>query len=105
MRKGVANEHALHRDLKTSNKRDLVEEFIACEVWSLAHGCKVGEVKLSQMPFLKNQMVLSPAIAIELHGRDAVGFVREGGCRGSENSWDVFDKDIYVEELRHMGFE
>jgi hypothetical protein len=78
LRKGVANEDALHRDSKTSNRHDLVEEFIACEVWSLAHGWEVGEVKLSQMPFLKNRMVLSPAIAIELHGRDAAGFVREG---------------------------
>jgi hypothetical protein len=45
-------------------------------VWPLAHGWKVGEVKLWPMPFLKNHMVLSPAFAIELRGRDVATFVR-----------------------------
>jgi hypothetical protein len=46
-------------------------------VWLLAHGWDVGEVKLRPMPFLNNQMVLSSAFTIELHGQDAAAFIRE----------------------------
>ena len=38
---------------------------------------EVGEVKLRLMPFLKNQMVLSPAFATKLRGRDTTVFVRK----------------------------
>jgi hypothetical protein len=38
---------------------DLVEEFIACGVWPLAHGWDLGAVKLCPMPFLDNRIVLS----------------------------------------------
>jgi hypothetical protein len=37
-KKGDANEDALRRASKASNKHDLVEEFIAYGVWLLAHG-------------------------------------------------------------------
>lgn len=60
-----------------SSGRDLVEEFIACGVWPLAHDWEVGEVKLWPMLFLKNQMVLSPTFVVELWGQDATTFVRE----------------------------
>lgn len=68
VRKGDANEDALHCTSKMSSGRDLVEEFIACGVWPLAHSWEVGEVKLCLMPFLKNQMVMSPAFTIDLRG-------------------------------------
>jgi hypothetical protein len=71
------NEDALWRTAKTSSGRNLVEEFIACVVWPVAHGWDVGEVKLCPMPFLNNQMVQSPAFAIELCLLDVVAFVRE----------------------------
>lgn len=38
---------------------------------------EVGEVKLRPIPFLKNQMVLSPAFATKLHGRDTMVFIRK----------------------------
>lgn len=66
VKKGDADEVALRRASKLSSDRDLVEEFIACGVWLLVHGLEVGEVKLRPMPFLKDQMVLSPTFAIEL---------------------------------------
>jgi hypothetical protein len=59
-----------------SSDRDLVEEFVACGVWPLAHDWDLGEVKLRPMPFLNNLMVQSPAFTIELRGRDEVAFVR-----------------------------
>jgi hypothetical protein len=49
-----------------SSDQDLVEEFIACGVWPLAHGWDLGKVKLCPMPFLGNQLVQSPTFAIEL---------------------------------------
>lgn len=36
-----------------------------------------GEVKLRPIPFLKDQMVLSPTFAIDLHGRDGATFIWE----------------------------
>jgi hypothetical protein len=77
LKKGDKNKDALRRVAMMSNGRDLVEEFIVCGVWPLAHGWDVGVVKLCSMPFLNNRMVLSPAFAIELRRRDAASFVRE----------------------------
>jgi hypothetical protein len=42
LKKGDKNEEALRRVARMSNRRDLVEEFIACGVWSLVHGWNVG---------------------------------------------------------------
>jgi hypothetical protein len=45
-KKGDKREDALRREAKTSNGHDLVEDFIACGVWLLAHGWDIGAVKL-----------------------------------------------------------
>lgn len=45
--------------------------------WKTSLLADVGEVKLRSMTFLNNQMVLSPAFAIELRRRDVAAFVRE----------------------------
>jgi hypothetical protein len=60
-----------------SSGRDFVEEFVAYGVWPLAHRWGLGEVTLHLMPFLDDQMVQSPAFAIDLRGQDAAAFVRE----------------------------
>jgi hypothetical protein len=56
---------------------DLMEEFIACRVWPLAHGWAFGEIIPRQMPTLGDKLVRSPAFVVDLHGRDAVTFVLE----------------------------
>jgi hypothetical protein len=43
----------------------------------LAHGWNLGEVRPRLMPSLGDQMVWSPAFAIDLRGRDATSFVWE----------------------------
>jgi hypothetical protein len=55
----------------------LVEEFVACGMWSLAHGWDLGDVRPRLMLTLGDLMVRSPAFAIDLGGRDATAFVRE----------------------------
>jgi hypothetical protein len=45
------DEDALRRASKASSGLDLVEQFIACGVWLLAHDWEVGEVKLRPVPF------------------------------------------------------
>jgi hypothetical protein len=71
LKKGDVNEVALRCASKTSSGHDLVEEFIACGVWPLAHDWDVGEAKLRPMPFLKGRQVLSPAFNIELQRRES----------------------------------
>jgi hypothetical protein len=60
-----------------SSGRDLVEEFINCGVWSLAHGWGLGEIRPCRMPTLGDKMVRSPAFVVDLRGRDAAAFVQE----------------------------
>jgi hypothetical protein len=60
-----------------SSGRDLVEEFIACGVWPLAHGWALGEITPRRMPTLGGQLVRSPAFVVDLRGRNAAAFVRE----------------------------
>jgi hypothetical protein len=55
LKKGDVNKDVVHRASKISSGRDLVEEFIVCGVWPLAHGWDVGEVRLRPMPFLKGR--------------------------------------------------
>jgi hypothetical protein len=38
LKKGDKDEEALRRVARTRSGRDLVEEFVACGVWPLAHG-------------------------------------------------------------------
>jgi hypothetical protein len=54
---------------RMSSGRDLVEEFIGYGVWPLAHGWALGEVCPLQMPSLGEQLVRSPAFALDLCGR------------------------------------
>jgi hypothetical protein len=66
LKKGDKGEEALQCTTTLSSNHDLVEEFVACGVWLLAHGWDLGEVKMCLMPFLNNRMVQSPALAIEM---------------------------------------
>jgi hypothetical protein len=74
---GDSDEEALRGAARMSSGRDLVEEFIGCGVWPLAHGWALGEVCPRQMPSLGDQLVRSPAFAQDLRGRDPAAFVRE----------------------------
>jgi hypothetical protein len=63
-------------------------------------------VKLHSMPFLKNQMVLSPAFTVDLCGRDGAAFIREMEaeavkivgkyCRKTKmsRSWDIHGSNV-----------
>jgi hypothetical protein len=77
VKKGDRNEEALCYAAWLSNDWDLVEEFVPCGMWSLAHGWDVGEVRPRRKPTLGDQMVRSPGFAIELRGQDAAAFVWE----------------------------
>jgi hypothetical protein len=71
------DEGALRCAARMSSGRDLVEDFISYGVWPLAHGWVLGEVCPRQMPTLGQQLVQSPAFALDLRGRDPAAFVRE----------------------------
>jgi hypothetical protein len=71
------DEGALRCATRMSSGRDLVEEFIGYGVWPLAHGWVLSEVCPCQMPTLGQQLVRSPAFALDLRGRDPAAFVRE----------------------------
>jgi hypothetical protein len=71
------DEGALHYAARLSSGRDLVEEFIACGVWPLAHGWALGKIAPRRIPTLGGQLVRSPTFAVDLRGRDAAAFVRE----------------------------
>jgi hypothetical protein len=72
-----SDEGALRCAARMSSRHDLVEEFIGYGVWPLAHGWALGEVCPRQMPSLGEQLVRSPAFALDLRGRDPAAFVRE----------------------------
>jgi hypothetical protein len=77
VKKGGRNEETLRYTAQLSSGRDLVEEFVACGVWPLAHGWDMGDVRPRPMPTLGDQIVRSPAFTTNLWGRDAAAFVRE----------------------------
>jgi hypothetical protein len=79
VKKGDQNEEPLRDASQLSSGWDLVEEFVACGVWPLAHGWNLGEVRPHPMTSLGDQRVRSPAFTIDLRGRDATAFVREVG--------------------------
>jgi hypothetical protein len=70
------DEGALRYVACLSSGRDLVEEFIAYGVWPLAHGWVLGEVCPRRMPTLGDQLVQSPALVVDLRGRNPAVFVR-----------------------------
>jgi hypothetical protein len=71
------DEGALRYVARLSSGRDLVEEFIACGVWPLAHGWALGKIAPRRMPTLGGQLVRSMAFAVDLRGRDAAAFMRK----------------------------
>jgi hypothetical protein len=50
--KGGQDEQAVHYATRLSSGRDLVEEFVACGVWHLAHEWVLDEIIPRQMPTL-----------------------------------------------------
>jgi hypothetical protein len=62
------DEAGLHYAARLGSRRVLVEEFIACGVWPLAHGWALGEITPHRMPTLGGQLVRSPALAVDLRG-------------------------------------
>jgi hypothetical protein len=71
------DEGALRYAARMSSGCDLVEEFIGCGVWPLAHGWVLGEVCPRRMPTLGDQLVRSPAFVVDLRGQNSTAFVRE----------------------------
>jgi hypothetical protein len=63
---GDSDEEALRGAARMSRRHDLIEEFIGYGVWPLEHGWALGEVCLRQMPSLGDQLVRSPAFALDL---------------------------------------
>jgi hypothetical protein len=72
-----ADEGVLRCAARMSSGRDLVEDFIRYGVWPLVHGWALGEVCPREMPSQGEQLVRSPAFALDLRGRDLAAFVRE----------------------------
>jgi hypothetical protein len=100
---------------RMSSGCDLVEEFIGYGVWPLAHGWALGEVCPCQMPSLGEQLVRSPAFALDLHGRDLAAFVREvedGAVRivgryvprtEALRSWDIRGSNVRLNRVFELN--
>jgi hypothetical protein len=71
------DEEALRYAAHMSSGRDLVEEVIGYEVWSLAHRWVLGEVCPRRMLTLGDQLVRSPSFVVDLRGRNSAAFVHE----------------------------
>jgi hypothetical protein len=94
-----------------SSKRDLVEEFIGYGVWPLAHGWVLSEVCPRQMPTLGDQLVRSPAFAVDLRGRNPGAFVREVEPEAARivgryvpktetlRSWDIRGSNVHLNHV------
>jgi hypothetical protein len=100
---------------RMSSGRDLVEEFIGYGVWSLAHGWVLGKVCPRQMPTLGEQLVRSPAFALDLRGRNPAAFVREvedGAVRivgryvprtETLRSWDIRGSNVCLNRVFELN--
>jgi hypothetical protein len=112
-------EGALQHATRLSSGRDLVEEFIAYGMWPLAHGWVLGEVTPRRMPTLGGQLVQSPAVVVDLRGRDGAVFVREVEAEAAKivgkyvpkmenlRSWDIHSSNVrlnHVFELRRLPY-
>jgi hypothetical protein len=110
---------ALRHAARLSSGRDLVEEFIAYEVWPLAHGWVLGEVTPRRMPTLGGQLVRSLAFMVDLRGRNATAFVREVEEEAAKSvgkyvpktktlrSWDIRGSNVRLNrvfELNHLPY-
>jgi hypothetical protein len=109
------DEGALRCAARMSSGRDLVEEFIGYGVWPLVHGWVLGEVCPRQMPTLGQQMVRSPAFALDMRGRDPAAFVREvedGAVRivvryaprmEILRSWDIHGSNVHLNRVFELN--
>jgi hypothetical protein len=97
----------------------LVEEFVACGMWPLAHGWDLSDVRPRLMLTLGDLMVRSPAFAIDLWGRDATAFVWEVESEAIKiigkyepktemlRSWDICGSNVrlnWVFELNNLPY-
>jgi hypothetical protein len=113
------DEGALRYAACMSSARDLVEEFIGYGVWPLAHGWVLGEVCSHWMPTLGDQLVRSPAFAVDLRGRNPAVFVREVEAEAVRivgryvpktktlRSWDICGSNVRLNrvfELNHLPY-
>lgn len=72
-------------------------------------------MKLRSMPFLKDQMVLSPAFAIDLRGRNGATFVREMEAKAvkidgkyltkteTPKSWDIRNSNVKLNRVFELN--
>jgi hypothetical protein len=109
------NEGALWYAARMSSGRDLVEEFIGYGVWPLAHGWVLGEVCPHRMPTLSDQLVRSPAFAVDLRGRNPASFVREVEAEAARivgryvpktetlRSWDIHGSNVCLNRVFELN--
>jgi hypothetical protein len=105
------DEGALRYAAHMSSERNLVEEFIGYGVWPLAHGWVLGEVCPRRMPTLGDQLVRSPAFALDLRGRNLAAFVREVEAEAARivgryvprtetlHSWDIRGSNVRLNRV------
>jgi hypothetical protein len=103
--------HAAH----LSSGRDLVEEFIAYGVWPLAQGWVLGKVTPCRMSTLGGQLVRRPTFVVDLHGRNAVAFVREVEAEAVKivgkhvpktetlRSWDIHGSNVRLNRVFELN--
>jgi hypothetical protein len=113
--KDDSDEGALRCAARKSSGRDLVEEFIGYGVWPLALGWVLGEVCPHQMPSLGEQLVRSPAFALDLRGQDPAAFVREVEDRAVRivgryvprtealRSWDIRGSNVRLNRVFELN--
>jgi hypothetical protein len=109
------DEGALRYAARMSSGRDLVEEFIGYGVWPLAHGWVLGEVCPRRMPTLGDQLVRSPAFALDLQGRNPAAFVREVEVEAARivgryvlktealRSWDIRGSNVRLNRVFELN--
>jgi hypothetical protein len=109
------DEGALRCAARMSSGCDLVEEFIGYGVWPLAHGWVLGEVCPRRMLSLGDQLVRSPAFALDLRGRNPDGFVREVEAEATRilgryvprtetlRSWDIRGSNVRLNRVFELN--
>jgi hypothetical protein len=109
------DEGALRYATRMSSGRDLVEEFIGYGVWPLAHGWVLGEVCPRRMPSLGDQLVRSPAFALDLRGRNSATFLWEVEAKAARiigrymmrtetlRSWDIRGSNVHLNHVFELN--
>jgi hypothetical protein len=115
VKKGDRDEQALHYTARLSSDHYLVEEFIVCGVWQLAHEWVLGEIRPRGMPMLGDKMVRSLAFVVDLCGRDAATFVREVESEAIKivgkyvpktemiKSWDIHGSNVRLNRVFELN--